>query len=86
VNMTPEVYTAAGVIVNLIALLIAVSRILTANTASEIRSAERMISLERDVTHLSTDVKTRADRIEKDVQTLYDLQREHLSDFHQKHT
>ena len=81
--MTPEIYTAAGVIVNLIALLIAVSRILTANTATEVRSAERMISLERDVTHLSVDVKTRADRTEKDVQSLYDLQRTHVTDYHQ---
>ena len=80
--MTPEIYTAAGVIVNLIALLLAVSRILTANSASEVRQAERMVTLERDVTHLSMDVKLRGDRIERDVQSLYEMHRTHLHEYH----
>lgn len=81
-SIGPEIYTAAGIIINLIALLLAVAKILTANTETEVRQAERMVKLESDVTHLSTGVQSSGDRIERDVQTLYDLHRNHLHDFH----
>lgn len=58
--MTPESIAIAGIIVNLIALLIAVSRLLAASTAAEVRAAERFARLE-----------TTTERLESDVQNLF---------------
>lgn len=49
-----------GIIINLLALLIAVSRVLAAGAATEVRTAERFIRLE-----------TKTERVEADVQALF---------------
>ena len=49
-----------GTAVQLIALIVAVSKLLTAATASEVRSTERFVRLE-----------TKTERVEKDVQDLF---------------
>lgn len=55
-----EIVSIGGIVVNLLALLIAVSRILAASVASEVRTAERFARLE-----------TKAERVELDVQNLF---------------
>jgi hypothetical protein len=50
----------AGTAIQLIALLLAVSRLLAASTAAEVRSAERFARLE-----------TKTERMENDVQNLF---------------
>jgi len=50
----------SGTAIQLIALLLAVSRLLAASTAAEVRSAERFVRLE-----------TKTERVEKDVQNLF---------------
>jgi voltage-gated potassium channel Kch len=67
--MTPEYISVGGIIVNLIALLLAVSRILAASTAAEVRSAERFARLE-----------TKTERVENDVQNLFRATSKRISD------
>ena len=55
-----EIISLSGIAINLIALLIAVSRVLAASTAAEVRSAERFTRLE-----------TKTERVESDVQLLF---------------
>lgn len=67
--------TIAGIAVNLIALLIAVSRLLEASNATEVRNAERMTRLESDVKHMAETIKSNTERLDSDVQTLFNMAR-----------
>lgn len=60
----------AGTAVQLLALLISVSKILTAATATEVRSAERFTRLE-----------TKVERVESDVQNLFHATSKRAQDF-----
>lgn len=66
---TAELISVSGIVVNLIALLIAVSRILAASTAAEVRTAERFARLE-----------TKTERVESDVQNLFHITSKRASD------
>ena len=71
--MNVDIYVAAGgIIINLLALLIAVGRILSTSsqqyTTSEVRNAERFARLE-----------TKTSRVESDIQALFDLTRKNAA-------
>lgn len=76
-NLNIEVIAViVGLVINLLALLIAWGNVARQQTAHQVTQAERWATLTADIGHLRSDLQDSTKRNERDIQNLYQFHRE----------